>query len=99
MSIQKIASGLVRPLAPRAVDRDERGTERREDSGEARPARSDEIEISAEGRELAAQASASETPGSESRIDEIRARIERGHYDEPGIAEAVAHRMLESGDI
>lgn len=99
MSIHKIGSDLVRPLAPRAVDGEERGAERPEDSGEARAARSDKVQISAEGRKLAAQASPSGASRSESGIDEIRARIERGYYDDPEVAEAVAQRLLESGDV
>ncbi len=99
MSIHKIGSDLVRPLAPRAVGGEERSKARQGDSGDARSARSDEVQISAEGRELAAQASASEPSLSQARIDEIQERISLGHYDEPAVAETVARRMLEGGDL
>lgn len=99
MSIHKVGSGLLRSLAPRVVNGEERGAAPRDEPGDARSARSDEVQISAQGRELAAQASASGASLSQARIDEIRDRIERGHYDEPAVAETVARRMLERGDI
>lgn len=36
---------------------------------------------------------------SDERVREYRRRIEDGSYDSPAVAEEVARRMLESGDI
>jgi len=33
------------------------------------------------------------------QMDEIRARIQDGTYDSPEMAESVARRILESGDL
>lgn len=67
------------------------------------PSRADRIEISAEGRRLAAQqgaAGASRPEGlTTERAQEIRQRIDSGGYDAPEVVETVARRMLERGDV
>lgn len=56
--------------------------------------RSDGVEVSEEGRALAR--SSALTP---ERIDEVRQRILQGAYDQAGVIEAVARRILLSGDL
>ena len=56
--------------------------------------RRDGVEMSAEGRALARGATL--TP---ERIDEVRQRIIQGAYDQASVVEAVARRILHSGDL
>ena len=70
-------------------------------AGPARPVeRTDRVELSPEARALAARLDAGEadtlTP---ERIAELRRKIQDGAYDSPGTVEAVARRILESGDL
>lgn len=78
--------------------REARDTDRpggQERSGASRPAlpRDDSVQISSVGRELA---SGNLDP---ERVDELRENIRRGRYDQPGVAEDVARRILASGDV
>jgi len=62
----------------------------------------DRVEISEEGRSQALAAGvaserAARTPSRQ--MEEIRARIQDGTYDSPEMAEMVARRILESGDL
>jgi hypothetical protein len=65
--------------------------------------RADRIEISAEGRRLAAQQSTAGAhrpePLTTERAQAIRQRIDSGAYDAPEVLETVARRMLERGDV
>jgi len=75
-----------------------RGTERpggREESGASQSPipRGDSVEISAEARGLASEGLDPE------RLVEIRENIRQGRYDQPGVAEDVARRILASGDV
>lgn len=102
MSIHKIGSDLIRPHGARGV-RDAASEERspgaRENAANPnqRSERSDRVQISAEGRELAARIL--DGAASETRLEDIRARIERGYYDDPVVVEETARRILESGDL
>lgn len=65
--------------------------------------RSDRVQISEAGRELAAQAKTATDPAAEplspERVEEVRQRILGGAYNSAGVVEEVARRMLERGDI
>lgn len=69
-------------------------------SAPAQAERADRIELSPEARAMAArldEAGAEElTP---ERIAQLRQRIRDGVYDSPDIADAVAQRILGSGDL
>ncbi|MBV9774881.1 MAG: flagellar biosynthesis anti-sigma factor FlgM [Gemmatimonadetes bacterium] len=66
----------------------------------AQAGRTDRIELSPEARALAARL---DEPGAEEltpeRIAQLRQRIQDGVYDSPELADAVAQRILESGDL
>jgi hypothetical protein len=57
-------------------------------------ARTDGVDVSAEGRALARGSGLSRE-----RIASIRERILRGAYDQAGVIESVARRILQSGDL
>jgi flagellar biosynthesis anti-sigma factor FlgM len=64
----------------------------------AQPARADRVDISREGRDLAAKLD--NVPGlSAERVAEIRQKIADGSYDSPEVLETVARRMIDSGDV
>jgi len=74
----------------------------------ARPEQADRVEISQEAREQAQEAGLLEEsggPGASSsaeradRLEEIRLRIRSGSYNTPEVAEEVARRLLDSGDL
>jgi anti-sigma28 factor (negative regulator of flagellin synthesis) len=73
-------------------------TEPRTDAagGDERPARPDRVEISTEGRALAAAGAGGLTA---ERVTEIRQRILAGAYDSTAVIDTVARRMLARGDI
>lgn len=63
-------------------------------------ARTDQVQISDEARELARLTAAERVPVTEARLEEIRARLESGFYeDRPQIWSEIAQRMLDSGDL
>jgi hypothetical protein len=98
MSIHKIGSDLVRPLPSKGV----RGTGSKEKSDGAdapKAERSDRIEISAEGRELAAQLVEGGQHAERTDYSEIIDRIQSGFYNDPSVAEEVANRLVASGDL
>jgi len=98
MSIQKIGSDLVRPFGPQGPRGD--GSQNRGEAGESVGGdRADRVDISSAGRELAAQLVDRGGGLSPGRFEEIRARIEGGVYDDASIAEEVASRLFESGDL
>ncbi len=88
--------GAVRP-------KEAEGAPRRDRVGSiGAPDRADKVEISAEGKALAAQQLQAEerTEGlSPERLEVIRRRMEDGTYDSPQVAEAVARKLLDSGDL
>lgn len=62
-------------------------------------ARTDQVEISEEARELARQAAAERVPVTETRLAEIRDRLESGFYDRPDVRTEIAERLVDSGDL
>jgi negative regulator of flagellin synthesis FlgM len=73
----------IRPLAPTPSSAD----------------RSDKVEISNAGRALAARGGAlSPAPTDASRTSTIRGRVLSGAYDTLEVVDAVARRLLDSGD-
>lgn len=95
MSIHKIGSDLVRPTGPKGPERVSASSD--DDGGEegARVPRADSVEISLEGRALAALQVDSGRPTQA----EIQIRIDSGFYGQPEVAEEVARRIAESGDL
>jgi len=98
MTIHKIGSDLVRPfglkgrgipVGPLPSESDE--SERNE--------RADRVDISPEGRELAARLLDEGREAAETRLRDIRARIDSGVYDDPSMAEEVARRLVDSGEL
>ena len=77
--------GPIRPVAPVPSGAD----------------RSDKVEISNAGRALAARGDGtSKTAGLDpARADQIRGRVLSGAYDTLEVVDAVARRLLDSGDL
>ena len=63
------------------------------------PERGDKVDISREGRSLAAMNEAGTAPLPEARLAEIRALIESGHYERPELLSELADRLMDSGDL
>jgi hypothetical protein len=91
MSIHKIGSDLVRPLPSKETGPAERKAEG-EANGSARKARADHVGFSAEGLAMAELAHSD-------RLATVEARIANGFYDDPQVADEVARRLLQSGDL
>jgi anti-sigma28 factor (negative regulator of flagellin synthesis) len=94
MAIDGIGYGAIGPRGtqgPGDVDppggKDPSGAER------TTRVRTDSVEISREGRELA------ETGLTAERIEELRGKIADKTYDRTNVAEDVARRILASGDV
>jgi len=69
-------------------------------SATSSPARSDQVQISDAGRALAARGEAGSTKGLDpARADAIRGRVLGGAYDTLEVVDAVARRLLDSGDL
>ena len=95
MSIHKIGSDLVRPTGPKSPTRISASSDDGGAEEGSRPARADRVEISSEGRALAALQVDSARPTQA----EIQIRIGSGFYHQPEVAEEVARRIAESGDL
>ncbi|RMH11884.1 MAG: hypothetical protein D6701_14385 [Gemmatimonadetes bacterium] len=95
MTIDRIGADILR--ADRANRQDDARSHEGKDAARevTRAERTDRVEISAEGRALAA----SEGALSPERLVAIRARLENAFYDQPEIAGEVARRILASGDL
>lgn len=63
------------------------------------PDRSDHVEISEEARALAEQSGVDRVPFTEARAAEIRERLDSGYYDRPEVIDAIAERLVDSGDL
>lgn len=63
------------------------------------PERRDQVEISAEGRQLAAAEESDRPPFTEARLQEIRALIASGRYERPEVVSELAQRLVDSGDL
>lgn len=102
MSISKIGSDLVSSLTGRKAERSDTTPDRAPSAEKSRAAaRQDRVELSAEGLSRAAEAEGGDaTEGLDAaRIEEIRDRIRTGFYDDPSVAEAVAHKLTGTGDL
>ncbi|MEQ9401853.1 MAG: hypothetical protein RJQ04_21985 [Longimicrobiales bacterium] len=102
MSINKIGSDLVRSLiSDKKVGSREKGSDGEIAEEQPRAPRQDRVELSAEGLARVAELEARQETQSldAARTDEIRARIDGKFYDDPSVAEAVAHRLHGSGDL
>jgi anti-sigma28 factor (negative regulator of flagellin synthesis) len=99
MSIHKIGSDLIRPAGGREPVRGSASSEHADSEELRRVDRADRVEISAEGRELAAQLLREGEALTESRAEMIRSRIENGFYNDPSVAQNVAERLLATGDL
>jgi len=83
MTINEIGRGLVRSFGTRDASETDRDGAE-EPSGRGR---ADSVGLSTKGLALAA------------RARQIEARMESGVYDDPALAEEVARRLLDSGDL
>jgi anti-sigma28 factor (negative regulator of flagellin synthesis) len=62
--------------------------------------RTDRVRISEAGRALAAQAAeGAEGTLSPERLAQLRQRVQDGTYNSPAVADRIARRILESGDL
>ncbi|HSW28471.1 MAG TPA: hypothetical protein VLH75_03160 [Longimicrobiales bacterium] len=98
MSIHKIGSDLVRPLPERGGAQG-RKAQWEPAAQEGRPGRADHVGLSPEGLALARGAPEAAPALSEERLEVLRQRVAGGFYDDPPVAEEVAHRLLASGDL
>lgn len=102
MYIYPKSTGPIRPDAASPSTADT--TERSSDIRPVAPApsavdRSDKVQISDAGRALAAR-DGDESQGLDpARADRIRGRILNGAYDTLEVVDAVARRLLDSGDL
>lgn len=87
MTINEIGSGFIRSLGAKDAKAADRDGKDGKSGASVRSKKADSVGISAAGFALAAKAS------------EIEARIVGGVYDDPSMAEEVARRLLDSGDL
>ena len=94
-------TGPIRPeTATQAGDVGERDTDSRPPAQPTAPIdRSDKVEISDAGRALAARDGDQATGLDPARAARIRGRILSGAYDTLEVVDAVARRLLDSGDL
>jgi anti-sigma28 factor (negative regulator of flagellin synthesis) len=97
MSIDRIGPDSRRPEAPsRAEDRARVGPVRETPKARA----IDRVEISGEGRALAAHSDEARELGlPPEHVAEIRSRLEDGFYQRDAVLDLVARRILRSGDL
>lgn len=97
MSVNGIGPEGCRDKLPLKAEESPRLEAVRETDGASR---TDRVEISGEGRALARQAAEADKLGiSPERLAQIRARLEDGTYQGPAMREALARRILDSGDL
>lgn len=71
-----------------------------EEEAAASSAREDHVDISPQGRAMAAGAEPSEVAGlSVQRLAEIQRRLANGTYDSPEVVDVVVQRMIQQGDL
>lgn len=99
MSIHKIGSDLVRPSPVKAGGPHGRKADRDAAAAQGKPERTDQVGFSAEGLALAEKARLAAGELSGERLESLRQRIAGGFYDDPAVAEEVALRLLDSGDL
>lgn len=96
MTINPTQPGGIRSsLTPEAVE----GPKTNPPTAKPGAAAEDQVEISAEARALAAQGDPERVPFTGARLAEIRALVAQGHFDTPEMADRLARRLLESGDL
>ena len=97
MTINNIGSDSVRHEGSKPTERAERGDDQQRVVQDiARVERADRIDISLEGRALAAANAAGASP---ERLEQIRERLASGYYDASQVADEVARGVLASGDL
>ncbi len=97
MTINNIGSDSVRHEGSKPTERAERGDDQQQAVQDvAQVERADRIDISVEGRALAAANAAGASP---ERLEQIRQRLESGYYDASQVADEVARGLLASGDL
>ncbi len=97
MTIINIGSDIVRHEGSKPTQAAEHGDgQQRAVEDIARVERADRIDISVEGRALAAANAAGATP---ERLEQIRERLASGYYDASQVADEVARGLLASGDL
>ncbi len=93
-------TGPIRPeAASQPIDLSERDAETRPAPAPAAIDRSDKVEISDAGRALAAREGDQASGLDPARAARIRGRILSGAYDTLEVVDAVARRLLDSGDL
>lgn len=92
MSIHKIGSDLIRPFPSKGTGPAERKTDGESNGSPARRSHTDQVGFSPEGLAMAELAQSD-------RLETIQARIANGFYDDPQVADEVAHRLMQSGDL
>lgn len=96
MPINRIGSDPIRPSGTKPSPHGKRASEA---DGRSDQPRSDRVEISEAGRDLAAKRLENSGEMTESRRAMIQERIARGFYNDGSIAESVAERLIESGEF
>jgi negative regulator of flagellin synthesis FlgM len=101
MQIYPKNPGAVRPDTTRTspVDGPDRDSVRPVAPTPSSTDRTDKVEISNAGRALAARDGGSTSPLDAVRTTAIRGRILNGAYDTLEVVDAVARRLLDSGDL
>jgi negative regulator of flagellin synthesis FlgM len=101
MHIYPKNTGPLRPDTPRTsqpTDASDRGSVQPIGSAPSASDRSDKVQISDAGRALAARGDRSSSLDP-ARADAIRGRILSGAYDTLEVVDAVARRLLDTGDL
>lgn len=97
MTINNIGSDGVRREGSIPAEKMESGDDpQRVVQDIARVERADRIDISVEGRALAAAGAAGVSPD---RLEQVRERLANGFYDASQVADEVASGLLASGDL
>ena len=104
MKINGSPYDLPRPIGPAASPAGVPGRKETQPepaaSSPTRPARSDSVEISSAGRALAGTESSESTSSlTPERLAELRQRVLEGAYNSIELADQVARRLLERGDV
>ncbi len=102
MTIRDIGPGLSKPEGPRRLQDKEESAERAAEPSRGSEGRGDRVEISEAGRVLSSRASPLNellSIQTSERLAQIQERIDSGAYDTPEMAEEVARRLLDSGDL
>lgn len=99
MSVNSIGATPTGPLGRKGRSQVEKHSEGDASPSRSRTSRTDSVGFSPEGLALAEQARSAAEGLAPERFAAIEERIANGFYDEPSVAEAVANRILDSGDL